>query len=187
MQHRALPLEYAHTRFEQRAVARLRQWPQCPDVGRPGHQQPYVDAVPGRGTAAALLGQGLHRRKEDRVPVPPVQRDRGVRGERSGRGSRAAAGALRLGRTVGAALSEQRVLATAEAKIVVIVAVIALLLAICTVMWPWVAAAPMAVLLAWASLVLFTRAFALRRERQRRGLAKAHLERTPSEPGPPPP
>ena len=78
-------------------------------------------------------------------------------------------------------------LATAEAKIVAIVAVIALLLAICVVLWPWVAAAPMAVLLAWASLVLLTRAFSLRRERQRQGLAKARLERTPADPGQPPP
>ena len=121
------------------------------------------------------------------MSVPEGQRERGVRGERSGRGSRAAAGALRLGRTVGAALSEQRVLATAEAKIVAIVAVIALLLAICAVLWPWVAAAPVALFLAWMSLVLFTRAFALRRERQRRGLPKAHLERTPGDAGLPPP
>ncbi len=113
--------------------------------------------------------------------------ERAERSERSGRGSRAAAGALRLGRTVGAALTEQRVLATAEAKIVAIVAVVALALAICTVLWPWVAAAPVAAFLAWASLVLFTRAFSLRRERQRAGLAKAHLERTPGDPGLPPP
>jgi len=135
--------------------------------------------------AVALLSQGLRRRREDRLP-PEAQRGRGLRGERperSGRGSRAAAGALRLGRTVGAALSEQRVLATAEAKIVAIVAVIALLLAICVVVWPWVAAVPVALLLAWASLVLSLRAFALRRERQRRGLAKAHLERTPGDAG----
>jgi cardiolipin synthase A/B len=122
------------------------------------------------------------------MPVPEGQRDRvrAERSERSGRGSRAAAGALRLGRTVGAALSEQRVLATAEAKIVAIVAVIALLLAICAVVWPWVAAVPVALFLAWMSLVLFTRAFALRRERKRRGLPKAHLERTPGDPGLPP-
>jgi cardiolipin synthase len=127
------------------------------------------------------------------MPVPEGPRNRGVRsersdrGEHSGRGSRAAAGALRLGRTVGAALTEQRVLATAEARIVAIVAVVALVLAICIVLWPWVAAAPMAVFLAWVSLVLFTRAFSLRRERQRAGLAKAHLERTPGDPGLPPP
>jgi cardiolipin synthase len=140
-----------------------------------------------RGAAAALLGHGLRRRREDRLPVPGMPRDRGERPAHSGRGSRAAAGALRLGRTVGAALTEQRVLATAEAKIVAIVAVVALLLAICAVVWPWVAAAPMAVFLAWASLVLFTRAFSLRRERQRRGLPKAHLERAPGDPGLPPP
>jgi cardiolipin synthase len=136
--------------------------------------------------AAAFLSQSLHRRKEDRMERR-VRGGRSDRSERSGRGSRAAAGALRLGRTVGAALTEQRVLATAEAKIVAIVAVIALMLAICTVLWPWVAAAPMAVFLAWVSLVLFTRAFSLRRERQRAGLAKAHLERTPADPGQPPP
>jgi cardiolipin synthase len=94
---------------------------------------------------------------------------------------------LRLGRTVGAALTEQRVLATTEARIVAIVAVIALLLAIGVVTWPWLAAVPVALFLAWASLVLFTRAFALRRERQRSGLPAARVERSQVvHPGEPP-
>ncbi len=100
---------------------------------------------------------------------------------RSGSAGRAAAGALRLSRTVGAALTEQRVLATTEARIVAVVAVIALLLAICVVIWPWVAAAPVALFLAWVSLVLVTRAVSLRRERRRRGLPAARLERSPGE------
>jgi hypothetical protein len=73
------------------------------------------------------------------------------------------------------------VLATTEAKIVAVVAVIALLLAICVVIWPWVAAAPVALSLTWASLVLVTRAVSLRRERRRRGLPAARLERRPGE------
>jgi cardiolipin synthase len=100
---------------------------------------------------------------------------------RSGGASRAAAGVLRLGRTVGAALTEQRVLATTEAKIVLVVAVIALALAICIVIWPMVAAVPAALFLAWASLVLFTRAASLRRERRRQGLTTAHIARTTGE------
>ena len=100
---------------------------------------------------------------------------------RSGGASRAAAGALRLGRTVGAALTEQRVLATTEARIVAVVAVVALLLAIAIVIWPLLAAVPVALFLAWASLVLFTRAASLRRERRRQGLPTARLARTPGE------
>ena len=116
-----------------------------------------------------------HRHREDGATAPD-----GPEG-RSGGASRAAAGALRLGRTVGAALTEQRVLATTEAKIVAVVAVVALVLAICIVIWPWLAAVPVAVFLAWASLVLFTRAASLRRERRRQGLPTARLARTPGE------
>lgn len=139
-----------------------------------------------RGAVAAAVNPGLRRRKEDQLLLREVRRDRSERSEPSGRRSRAAAGALRLGRTVGAALTEQRVLATTEARIVAIVAAVALLLALCAIAWPWLAAVPVAIFLGWASLVLFTRAFALRRERQRSGLAKAHLERTPGDPGPSP-
>ncbi len=75
-------------------------------------------------------------------------------------------------------MTEQRVLATTEAKIVAFVAVAAALLAVCVVVWPWVAAIPAALLLGWASLILFTRAFSLRRQRRRHGLPTARLERT---------
>lgn len=128
----------------------------------------------GAAVASGLRGAALRRRREDRIAHEGAEKRSGGRG-------RAAAGVLRLGRTVGAALTEQRVLATTEAKIVAVVAVIALLLAVCVVVWPWIAAAPVAAFLAWASLVLLTRAVSLRRERQRRGLPAARLERRPGE------
>jgi cardiolipin synthase len=130
-----------------------------------------------------VLRRDRRRRHEDAANVP---RDREARGSHSGRAGRTAAGALRLGRTVGAALTEQRVLATTEAKIVAVVAVIALALAVCTVIWPWVAAVPVALFLSWASLVLFTRAVSLRRERRRSGLGTARIERTRTHPALPP-
>jgi cardiolipin synthase len=124
--------------------------------------------------ANSLRGHALHRRHEDTAADSPEGQ--------GGRAGRAAAGALRLGRTVGAALTEQRVLAPTEAKIVAVVAVVALGLAVCAVLWPWLAAIPVALFLGWASLVLFTRALSLRRERQRRGLPQARIERTPTDP-----
>jgi cardiolipin synthase len=128
----------------------------------------------GAAMANSLKGHALYRRREDSAPDSPEGQ--------GGRAGRAAAGALRLGRTVGAALTEQRVLAPTEAKIVAVVAVVALGLAVCAVLWPWLAAIPVALFLGWASLVLFTRALSLRRERQRRGLPQARLERTPTDP-----
>jgi cardiolipin synthase A/B len=101
-------------------------------------------------------------------------------GGRRGSASRAAAGALRIGRTVGAALSEQRVLAPTEARLVAGFAVLTLALAAIIVRWPLAAAVPVAVLLAWISLTLFAKALALRRERRRRGLPTTRLARTPS-------
>jgi cardiolipin synthase len=127
-----------------------------------------------RAMAGGLIAHGTRRRREDRMPADART------SERSGGAGRAAAGALRLGRTVGAALTEQRVLATTEARIVAFVAIAAALLAIAVVIWPWVAAAPAALFLGWASLVLFTRAFALRRQRRQHGLPTARLERTPT-------
>ncbi|HTX24553.1 MAG TPA: phospholipase D-like domain-containing protein [Steroidobacteraceae bacterium] len=99
--------------------------------------------------------------------------------DRGGSASRAAAGALRIGRTVGAALSEQRVLAPTEARLVAAFGGVALVAAALAVRWPLLAAVPVAILLAWISFALFCKALALRRERRRRGLPATRLARAP--------
>ena len=139
----------------------------------------------GAGMATGLL-RGGRRLLEDGAQARQSADRHDGHEVRGGRAGRAAAGALRLGRTVGAALTEQRVLATTEARIVAVVAGITLLLAISAVIWPWIAAVPAALFLGWTSLVLFARAAALRRERRRRGLAAARVEPAPKDPGPPP-
>ena len=131
-----------------------------------------------RRRLGAAMASGLRNAKRRRRSDRTAQEAGDGRGGSAGR---AAAGALRLGRTVGAALTEQRVLATTEAKIVAVVAVITLALTVCVLIWPWLAAAPVAVFFGWATLVLVTRALSLRRERQRRGLLAARLERRPGE------
>ncbi|MGH8217341.1 MAG: phospholipase D-like domain-containing protein [Steroidobacteraceae bacterium] len=99
-------------------------------------------------------------------------------GDRRGSASRAAAGALRIGRTVGAALSEQRILAPTEARSVAAVAILLVAAVAVIAFWPLVAAIPVMIGLAWAALALFARALALRRERRRLGQPRLHIAHT---------
>jgi len=89
-----------------------------------------------------------------------------------GSASRAAAGALRLGRTVGAALTEQRVLEPAEARLLALVGVALLGLAAAASIWPLLIAAPLSIILVWIALSLLARAYSLRRTRRARGQPK---------------
>jgi cardiolipin synthase len=93
-----------------------------------------------------------------------------MRGHAGGSASRATAGALRLGRTVGAALSQQRILATNEAGVVAGVGAAFALIAIACIAWPHLAAIPCAILLLWLAVALLMRARELRRERRTHGL-----------------
>jgi cardiolipin synthase len=85
------------------------------------------------------------------------------RGRFRGSASRAAAGALRIGNTVGAAMGNRRELGPAEAGIMVVVAVVMLLLLGVAVMWPLAVVVPLAVLGLWVAVSLLVRAYLLRR------------------------
>ena len=125
------------------------------------------------------IGEARGERARSDLPETASALQAGLGGRR-GSASRAAAGALRIGRTVGAALSEERVLAPTEARLVAAFAVVALVLAAIVVRWPLVAAVPVGVLLAWISFTLAAKALALRRERRRRGEPPKRLARTAS-------
>jgi cardiolipin synthase len=86
-----------------------------------------------------------------------------------GNASRAAAGALRLGLTVRAALTEQRVLEPAEAQVLVLVGTALLLVAMLVLAWPMLLAMPVAAILLWIAAALLARAYGLRRIRRARG------------------
>lgn len=119
-------------------------------------------------------------RRRQRVRYPKTTEGAGA--EQRGSASRAAAGALRIGRTVSAALSEQRVLAPTEARLVGGMAFVLVALAAVIVRWPLVAAVPTGLLLLWAAIALSAKALALRRERRQRGLPRTKLVRTAGEP-----
>lgn len=79
-----------------------------------------------------------------------------------GSAARAAAGALRIGNTVGAAMTNRRVLGPAEAGITNVAGVALLVLSIIGIVWPLVIALPLSLLAAWVALALLVRGRELR-------------------------
>ncbi len=108
----------------------------------------------------------LNRRNRVRAAPDAPARPR-ERRALSGSATRAAAGALSVGAAVGAALTNRRLLGPAEASFVGTVAFILLAVAVLAVLWPPVLAFPIALLFAWAGIVMLLRAHRLWRERRR--------------------
>ena len=90
---------------------------------------------------------------------------KGRRGPRRGAGSaaRAAAGALRLGHTVGAAITNRRILGRTEAGTMAWVGVGLIALTMIGILWPVVLAVPIVLLCGWIGIALLARAFELKR------------------------
>ncbi len=86
----------------------------------------------------------------------------------SGSAGRAAAGAVSVGAVVGAALTSRRTLGPAEASLLGIAAVTLIAVAIIAAVWPEALAYPIALIAAWAGIVMLMRARRLWRERRRR-------------------
>jgi cardiolipin synthase len=91
------------------------------------------------------------------------------RWERIGGGSssRAAAGAIQIGRTVGAAITNRRPLGPAEARIMGVSGLLLLAASVIAVLWPRVVSWPLAVIGVWVAVSAFIRAFHLRRKGER--------------------
>ena len=101
----------------------------------------------------------------NRVRPAVLPNARRVRGRFRGSASRAAAGALRIGNTVGAAITNHRVLGPAEAGIMAMVAVVMLVLVTIGLIWPLAVVLPLSVLGAWIAISLLVRALLLRQQR----------------------
>ncbi|MEX2221240.1 MAG: phospholipase D-like domain-containing protein [Candidatus Rokuibacteriota bacterium] len=90
---------------------------------------------------------------------------------RAGSAGRAAAGAVSIGSAVGAAMTGRRALGPAEARIMGMAGLALLVLGLLALVWPWVIAAPLAVIAIWLAVSLLVRARTLRRE-QAAGMPK---------------
>jgi len=97
-----------------------------------------------------------------------VPRPRGQRMPRRVRGSagRAAAGALRVGNTVSAAISERRTLESGDRRMVFLGGLALLAVAVLWAVFPRVLGIPVAVILGWLALSLLWKAWRLRRPPQ---------------------
>jgi cardiolipin synthase len=92
---------------------------------------------------------------------PETKGRRRVRSSRKGSASRAAAGAIGIGSTVGAAITNRRLLGPAEARIMAYAAGLLLLLSFVAVKWPRALTYPLAFFGTWIALALFIRAYKL--------------------------
>ena len=101
--------------------------------------------------------------------VPEPDKGSNARRAFSGSAGRAAAGAVSVGAVVRAALTSRRTLGPAEASLLGTAAAILIAFAAIAVMWPEVLAYPIALIAAWAGIVMLMRARRLWRERRRRG------------------
>jgi cardiolipin synthase A/B len=100
-----------------------------------------------------------------RRPLPKQRRRRRL-AERIGSGTsgRAAAGAVRLGNIVSAAITNKRMLGPAEARIMFSSALLLLAVAALAIFWPRTITVPIAVLALWVAVSLFLRGYVLHRE-----------------------
>jgi len=103
---------------------------------------------------------GLRRRRPIVVARGMPQRRRKAVG---GRTTRAAAGVMRIGNAVGAAMTNRRKLGPAEAVIMLWSAAILVLFSVLAFIWPKAIAYPLVVISMWLAISLFVRGFKLRR------------------------
>lgn len=89
-------------------------------------------------------------------------------GERGGSSSRAAAGALRLANSVGAALSNRRVLGDTETGPLLLGTLVLAAVAVVAILWPAAIGWPVGLFAAWFALNLGIRTWRMRRRHRRR-------------------
>jgi cardiolipin synthase len=87
--------------------------------------------------------------------------------DRKGSAGRAAAGAVRIGNVLGAALTNRRVIEPIETRLLAWTGLGLLVLAVLFVVFPRVLAYPAGVILAWLALALLYRSYRLHRGRDR--------------------
>jgi cardiolipin synthase len=107
----------------------------------------------------------LNQRRGIRTTSPA--RRRGRRAAFSSRGA-ATAGAIAVGATIGAAITNRRVLGPAEARVLTTSGVLLFLVAAVIAWWPRVAAVPLAIAAIWIALFLVLKGWKLHRAGRRR-------------------
>jgi cardiolipin synthase len=119
-------------------------------------QEMYLDDL--THATEIVLGE-KQRIRPSGSPVPPLAGSR----SRSGSAGRVAAGALSVSNTIGAAITNRRVLGPAEAKIMVCASLVLLNIAILATLWPLLLVVPLTLFAAWLAIALLIQAYRLHR------------------------
>ena len=104
-------------------------------------------------------------RRRRRLSAPGEPRRPRVAARPRGSAGRAAAGAIRVGNTIGAAFTNRRVLEPVEARLATMSGVAACVIAVLFAVFPRVLAYPLSLLAAWAGIALIHRGYRLYRRK----------------------
>jgi cardiolipin synthase len=110
------------------------------------------------GNATEIVLGAKHRVSRSK-PTPRRHRATGS----GGRAARAAAGALRIGNTVGAAFSNRRILGPAESGMMFSVALVFLVFSVAALLVPLAVTVPLALVALWVGATLLVRAWRMRK------------------------
>jgi cardiolipin synthase len=88
-----------------------------------------------------------------------------------GSAGRLAAGALRLGNTASAVITERRLLGLADARAAAFTGLACLIVAVIAFLWPTVVAIPLALVIVWIGIAMVAKGHSLRRQREEAGKA----------------
>ncbi len=127
----------------------------------------YLDDLENSTEIVLSEARVTDRRRILRAPSMPRRR--------VGSAGRIAAGALRLGNTASAMLTEHRVLGAAEARAAAALGGICVAIALLMLFWPRLVTIPLGLIIAWIGTAMLVKAHRLRRERQLRGERRKHV------------
>lgn len=123
-------------------------------------EQMYLEDL---DNATEIVLSGKNRVRPVAQPEPEASSYKGVRPRKAGSASRLTAGALRVGNTVGAAITSRLVLGAAEAKIMLFGGAVLLSLAVLALVQPLILVIPFSVIAGWIGVSLLMKAHHLRR------------------------
>jgi cardiolipin synthase len=114
-------------------------------------------------SATEIVLTERNRIHPETTPEPSSSAGRQAASSAGGSAGRLTAGAIRVGNTVEAALTNRRALGSADAKTIVSGGLVLLTVAASASLWPLLLAVPVALLAAWIGIALLIKAYHLRR------------------------
>lgn len=121
----------------------------------------YLDDLT-NATEVVLRGRRRNRAARSALPGGSSKRRMGDRRMGSGSAGRGVAGAIRIGNTVTAAVTDRRVLAAADSRAIAMAGAVLVALSVVAVLWPRVFAIPIAILSVWFGGAMLLQSYRLR-------------------------